>query len=291
MKQLTPLFLSLLIATGNAIAEPNYNKIFAEVESCFIFYDLNKGEIIQKFGGDQCKEQMSPCSTFKIPLSLMGYDSGILKDQNNPKWKATPQTIAKLNADVQEDPSFKRVAEMHAQDQTPKTWMIRSVVWYSQALTKKLGMQKFKRYVNSFAYGNQDINGNPNKNDGLTQSWLSSSLKISAEEQQEFLKQLITNKLPVTKSAINNTKDILFIEELCNGWKLYGKTGSGSIKNSDNIINSDLQIGWFVGWLEKSGQTYIFVVNIRDKQKSTEYGGPRSKRIAKEIFATLEVLQ
>ena len=291
MKLLTTLILALLVTTGSASAEPNYSKVFTGVEPCFIFYDLNKGETVQSFGASQCKKQISPCSTFKIPLSLIGYDSGILKDQDNPKWEASPETIAKLNASVQADPTFKAIAERHAQDQTPKTWMARSVVWYSQILTQKLGMPKFKNYVAKLAYGNQDLSGNPGKNDGLTQSWLSSSLKISAEEQQVFLKKLITHKLQITKSAIKNTEDILFIEELANGWKLYGKTGSGAVNNADSSANGDLNIGWFVGWLEKSGQTYIFVINIQDTQKSTEYGGPRAKRMAKEIFATLDVLQ
>lgn len=31
--------------------------------------------------------QYSPASTFKIPLAVIGFESGILKDENNPIWK------------------------------------------------------------------------------------------------------------------------------------------------------------------------------------------------------------
>ncbi len=36
--------------------------------------------------GPNINERISPCSTFKITLSLMGYDRGILKDEQNPTW-------------------------------------------------------------------------------------------------------------------------------------------------------------------------------------------------------------
>jgi beta-lactamase class D len=137
-----------------------------------------------------------------------------------------------------------------------------------------------------------DVSGNPGKNDGLTHAWLDSSLKISADEQVEFLKKLITNKLPVSKDAIEHTKNVMFLEELPSGWKLYGKSGSATHKNPDGSNkNGKTGFGWFVGFVEKNGQTYVFALNINDKQKATEYAGPRAKAMAKEILTNLEVLK
>lgn len=267
---------SLLIA-NKAYAGPDYSKIFAGVEPCFTLYDLNQEKTAESYNSNRCKEQMSPCSTFKIPLSLIGFDSAILKDEGNPKWEYKPE--------------YEAVLESHTHAHTPKSWMANSVVWYSQVLTQKLGIEKFKDYIMKFSYGNQDLSGNLGKNDGLTKSWLGSSLKISADEQIIFLKKLITYKLPVSKEAINHTKNIIFIEELPSGWKLYGKTGSGWQKNSDGSKKDNMGYGWFIGFLEKKGQIYIFAINIYDKQKSTEFGGPRAKALAKEIFANLDVLK
>lgn len=259
---------SLLIAV-QATAEPNYQKLFSDVEPCFTMYDLQQHKTIASFNNARCETRLSPCSTFKLPLILIGFDSGILKDEDHPLWKFKS--------------TYPVAIESHAQDHTPKSWMANSVVWYSQKLTKKLGMKQFKKYLALFDYGNQDVSGNPGKNDGLTQSWLTSSLKISANEQIVFLDKILTHRLPVSQMALQHTQNILFIETLPNGWKLYGKTGSGA-------LNNGLRISWFVGWLEKAGQTYIFAVNIQDQKKFNEFGERRARAIAKEIFKDLEVL-
>jgi beta-lactamase class D len=60
---------------------------------------------------------------------------------------------------------------------SPRTWMKNSCLWYSRVLTKELGIKKFQEYVTKFNYGNMDLSG------GLTESWISSSLKISPMEQ------------------------------------------------------------------------------------------------------------
>ena len=48
-------------------------------EFCFIAKENDK---ILKIEGD-CSKRYAPESTFKIPLSLMGFDSGILKSESN----------------------------------------------------------------------------------------------------------------------------------------------------------------------------------------------------------------
>jgi beta-lactamase class D len=276
LKSLKLLILSLLIA-NIANAQPNYSKIFNGVEPCFILYDLNQEKTIESFNSTRCKEQIPPMCSFNIALSLMGFDSGILKDENNPEWKFKQEYLSAIDS--------------HNKDHTPKSWLANSVVWYSKILTKKLGMTKFKEYATKFSYGNEDLSGNPGKNDGLTNAWLNSSLKISGEEQIDFLKKFITHKLPVKDSAIKHTKNIMFIEELPNGFKLYGKTGGAIQKNTDGSDKEHMGFGWFVGFLEKEGQTYIFAVNIHDQQEFEQYAGPRAKAMAKEIFASLDMLK
>ncbi|KJW02328.1 penicillin binding transpeptidase domain protein [Rickettsia endosymbiont of Ixodes pacificus] len=88
-----------------------------------------------------------------------------------------------------------------------------SCVWYSQVITKELGIEKFRDYVTKFDYGNRDISGDKGKNNGLTNAGLSSSLEISPEEQLAFLQKLAENKLPVSVKAQEMTKNILFIED------------------------------------------------------------------------------
>ncbi len=211
-------------------------------------YLVKEGSHILKNEG-HCKSSFTPQSTFKVPLALMGYDSGILIDESKPVF-SDEGYVANIN--VCKGPH------------NPREWMRDSCVWYSQELTKKLGLSKFKEYVEKFNYGNKDISG------GLTTSWLSSSIKISPAEQLEFMQKLSQGDLPVSKSAIENTRKIMFVMELPGGWKLYAKSGNGRYKK-------DLQQGWYAGWMEKGDEKIVFVNHIADTKKQNSYASFRSR--------------
>ena len=275
------LIVALTLLSSSAFAADNISDKFQGYDGCFILYDLKKNKRVAVNNSKRCETRLSPCSSFKIALSLMGFESGIFKDENNPVWQITTQQKQEMEENFAkfDDKIKKPLIEAWMKNQSPQSWMKNSVVWYSQDLTNKLGMEKFKNHLNNFDYGNMDVSGNPGKNDGLTQSWLMSSLKISADEQIQFLRKLLTYQLPVSKSAIDYTKNISFLEDLPSGWKLYGKTGGGS------------NLGWFVGWIEKSGQTYIFAANITPKKEQAPNPlGMMAKKITREIFLGLDFL-
>lgn len=216
---------------------------------CFVAQEKDK-VLIQK---GECKTPYSPASSFKIALSLIGFDSGIFKTIDNPVW-VLPEGV---------DP-YINVCKA---DQSPRTWMKNSCLWYSQILTTKLGMKKFQEYVTNFNYGNMDLSG------GLTAAWVSSSLKISPLEQINFLQKITSQKLLITKKAYEKTKEIMLIQELSGGWKLYGKTGNGMLSN-------DLQHGWFVGYVEKNNRTIEFASHIVDQEKHDTFASFRARNEA-----------
>jgi beta-lactamase class D len=187
-----------------------------------------------------------------------------------------------MNPELQFEEKYIDWVDNWKQPHNPIKWIKNSCVWYSQILTTKLGMKKFKDYIRKFHYGNQNVSGDKGKNNGLTNSWLSSSLQISPEEQLVFLQKLLANDLPVSQKAHEMTKNILFVEELSDGWKLYGKTGSGSQASKKKIEKFNLQIGWFVGWMQKDNRTVVFVHYIEDKKEQEIPPGLRAKAIAKE---------
>ncbi|MDZ5762649.1 Class D beta-lactamase C-terminal domain protein [Candidatus Cyrtobacter comes] len=78
------------------------------------------------------------------------------------------------------------------------------------------------------------------------------------------------------------TKNILFIEGLKDGWKLYGKTGLGSLLNADRTKNPDLYHGWFIGWIEKGDRRIIFSNHISDDKKEETFASLRAKADVKE---------
>ncbi|ABV76811.1 MULTISPECIES: penicillin-binding transpeptidase domain-containing protein [spotted fever group] len=88
-------------------------------------------KIIKQEGN--CESRYAPCSTFKIAISLMGYDDGFLIDETHPKLPVKA--------------GYADYLEVWKQSQTPKDWMKNSCVWYSQIITKELGIEKFRDYV------------------------------------------------------------------------------------------------------------------------------------------------
>lgn len=259
MKKILTIFLVLF--SVSIFSDTDLSGYFTDKAGCFILYDLNKNILITKYNPARCSQQISPDSTFKIPLSLMAFDQNLITQTTVFKWDGQKRMLAVWN-----------------QNQTPQTWLKNSAVWVSQELTPKLGMNTIKTYLHKFNYGNEDFSG------GITKAWLTSSLKISADEQLEFLKKFVTDKLPVSKQAVVATKANLYLETLPNDWKLYGKTGAGNLKG--------LQDGWFVGYIQKEKQTYIFVTNFSDLQKPTtsEFAGARAKTITKAILNTQHYL-
>ncbi|MGD9590948.1 MAG: class D beta-lactamase [Candidatus Berkiella sp.] len=238
---------------------------------CFIAKE--NGKIIHQEG--DCTTRHAPCSTFKIPISVMGFNENILIDEKSPVWhfkQGYPDWLA-----IWKEPH------------NPSDWMKNSCVWYSQVITQKLGMPKFQEYVAKLNYGNQDVSGDKGKNNGLTHAWLSSSLKVSPHEQIVFLEKLIQQEHPMSAKAQALTKNILAVEDFPNEWKLVGKTGSGNVELADGSLNHELKTGWYVGWLEKGNRHIIFAHYIEDEAKEDTYGGPRAKSMAKEkLIALLE---
>lgn len=224
-------------------------------QQCFLAKENGK---ILKSEGD-CTTPYPPQSTFKIPLSLIGFDSDILQNVDKPSWS--------LPAGA--DPYVK----VCNGDHNPRTWMRDSCAWYSRILTSKLGMPKFQKYVTQFSYGNMDLSG------GLTDAWITSSLKISPDEQTIFLQKVVEQKLPVSAASYAKTKKIMFIQEMAGGWKLYGKTGNGDQIDQDGN-HTDLQQGWFVGYIEKDQRRIVFASHITDSEKQDTFASFRARNEA-----------
>jgi beta-lactamase class D len=194
---------------------------------------------------------------------MMGFDAGILKDVHNPLWDYRPEFDADL--------------ELHRKSTDPTIWLRDSVVWYSQQITRKLGMERFQRYVDGFAYGNRDLTGNAGKGDGLTQAWLMSSLRISTEEQVQLIRRFFAETLPVSKRACELTRASTPSFSAEGGWAVQGKTGSGFLRDKKGNLDRSRPLGWFVGWAEKDGRRVAFARLEVGNMKMDSYGGPVAK--------------
>lgn len=250
-KKLFVSLVSIFINATLAYASP--------ATKCFLMKENDN--IIQKEGAD-CQTRHTPGCSFNIALSLMGYTEEILVDDTHPEW-----TFKDDYADLMEN--WK---EPHH----PSVWIEHSCLWYSHVLVKKMGTNLLKKYVKKFRYGNQDLSG-PYAKD--TDPW-HSTLKISPEEQIDFIRRFLANKLPISARASHFTKKIIFIEDLGNGWQLYGKTGAGD-------VDKNAQYGWFVGWIQKGDRTVAFAHYFEDDVNKNYSAGKKAKELTRERIKKL----
>ncbi|HEX6626087.1 MAG TPA: penicillin-binding transpeptidase domain-containing protein [Pyrinomonadaceae bacterium] len=215
--------------------QPDLARHFEQFPGTFVLYDLKRDRYV-RHDPARAAARFSPFSTFKIPNSLIGLETGVIKDADFLiKWDAE-----KYPREGQFDFWWR--------DHTLRSAFRNSVVWYYRELATRVGEQRMREFVNKFRYGNQDISG------GVDRFWLNSSLRISADEQVEFLKTLYREELPVSKRTYAVFKDI-FVNEEGMGYKLSGKTGSGPFAEGRFL-------GWFVGYLETKDNAYVFATQI-----------------------------
>ena len=251
---LTILFILLTksVQADQHIEKKNYDK-----NKCLLIYEDNKFIVNQTDG--HCEIRHAPCSTFKIAISLIGYDSGFLIDENEPLINYREGYVDTLD-------SWRK-------PQTPISWIKNSCIWYSQIILRNIGIEKFFQYLNLFNYGNA-ISDTLDKKNAIYDSWISSSLKISPREQIFFLKNFLENKFNLPNKSIVNTKNILHVADLENSWKLYGKTGSCDIESQES---QPIQSVWFVGWIEKNNRKIIFADYLEELESKDYYVSKSAK--------------
>ena len=222
---------------------------------CTLIADAATGNVLLEQG--DCTSRTTPASTFKIPLAIMGYDAGILKDSGNP-----------VMAFRKGDPDWGGANWTRATD--PASWMRYSVVWYSQRITHLLETAALTRYAKAFGYGNADLSGDAGERNGLDRAWIASSLQISPREQVAFLRKLVLATLPVNKTAMDHTRNIIESRPAAD-WLMKGKTGTAYPRRADRSFDYAHGWGWYVGWAERDGNTLIFarLTQARERTKGS----------------------
>ncbi|HLT24094.1 MAG TPA: penicillin-binding transpeptidase domain-containing protein [Ignavibacteria bacterium] len=250
------LFICLSLSScqdpANKSYETDLSSYFGNYSGAFVLYDYNNKYYI-KHNAEQCSTRFSPCSTFKLPNSLIGLETGVIKDENFIiPWDSVTRNREELNRDHDLSSAIKS-----------------SVVWYYQELARQVGEEKMKMYIDSLHYGNMDISG------GIDKFWLDNSLKISADEQVGFMYKLYTDSLPFSKTNMDIVKRIIIQDTLENGAVFSGKTGSNG-----------KDLGWFVGAVELGSNIYLFATNITGDGAD----GRQAREISREIIRSLKLI-
>ncbi|HUL77706.1 MAG TPA: penicillin-binding transpeptidase domain-containing protein [Vicinamibacteria bacterium] len=219
--------------------------VFGGREGCFILQEGGAASPLERTG-TLCAERLSPCSTFKIPNSLIGLETGVIADAGFViPWDGV-----------------KRDREEWNRDQTLASAIKVSAVWYYQELARRVGKERMQRLVSAIPYGNGDTSS------GIDVFWLGRSLRISPDEQVAFLERLRVSKLPFTERSQAIVRGIL-VQERSGSFAYRGKTGScGGGTGPDH--------GWWVGWVERDGKATVFAMLVRGGGAS----GTEARRLA-----------
>ncbi|MBS1916466.1 MAG: class D beta-lactamase [Bacteroidetes bacterium] len=247
---------------NNVSEDDSLKKYFTaeNVTGCFGLFDNGRGNFtiynLKRFRDSS----YLPASTFKIVNSLIGIQTGVIKDENMViKWDSVKRWNPDWNKDLTMAEAFKV-----------------SAVNYYQEVARRIGHDTMQRWIDTLGYGNKNISG------PVDSFWLNNHLKITPDEEMGLVKRLYFNQLPFYQRTQDIVKKVMLHEENAN-YKLSYKTGWGNKENGN-------EIGWIVGWIEENKHPYFFVLNLESTNKKIDMVNVRI-RIFKNILQQLGFFQ
>ena len=228
-----PKFVAVVTKnTPSKYTQEYFQKYFDDlnIKGSITIYDYKNKKWFYSDKKDSEKRTL-PASTFKIPNSLISIEEYAVKDENEVlKWDGVIREIPSHNADTDLKTAYKN-----------------STVWFHREMSRRVGINKYKKYLKEFNYGNQNLSGKPDY------FWLDNTLVISPAEQINFLKGLYEEKYSFSRRTYDIVKNVM-IEKEADTYVLRAKTGYG--------IVGTLDIGWYVGYVETKDNVYFFATRL-----------------------------
>jgi beta-lactamase class D len=237
-----PLFAFFLItvlfagcAQNNVTEDNSLKKYFddAHASGSFGLFDNGKGHFtiynLPRFRDSS----YLPARTFEIPLSLIGIQAGVIKDDSAIiRWDT-------VGINIKPDCAPGLTLKQDFQDYCEVAF---------RELARRIGKDTLKRWVDSLGYGNKNISG------PVDSFWFNNHLKITSDEQLGLAKKLYFDQLPFFQRTQKIVRSMMLMESNSN-YQLSYKTGWGQREDGR-------MIGWVVGWVEENKLPYFFVLNL-----------------------------
>jgi len=206
-----------------------------------------------------------PASTFKIINLLIALETGVIKDENEViKWPGvTDTTRYGYRPEIYKDMTVKEAFEV-------------SAVWVFLDLAKKIGRERYLRYLKLCDYGNADLaESDPD-------FWNFGRLSISPLNQVSFLIKVFEGKLPFSGRNMDILKRVMVSEQNDN-YILRSKTGW----TRENGMDS----GWWVGYVERENNVWFFATRISKKRSEVNPDFSRCRKdITRNILRQLKAI-
>ena len=227
----------------------------SKVDGAVLIYDLDKDKFSSN-NFDLAEKGHLPASTFKIVNSIIALETGVV---------AGDTSVLHWNGE-------KRAFQHWEQDLMLKDAFRFSCVPCYREIARKIGTARMNDYLVKLMYKGMDVHAQ-----NLDIFWLEGNSRISCFEQINFLKRFYQSELPISHETENAVKQMMVIEKT-DEYKLYAKTGW----STQNGINN----GWYVGFVEKGNNVWIFTVNV---EPTEQFDMNKFPAIRKEIcYAALK---
>lgn len=244
----------------SARLEAAIDRRFGGVGTCVIIQDTASGRELYQYGSHTlCRRPLPPCSTFKIPNSLIALDAGVITPQTVMKWDRSPQQVSAWERDADLAAAFKE-----------------SMVWWFQRVARQVGGKAYVGQLDALDYGNERPEGvvdrfwmGPRHGGGLT---------ISTREQADFLHRFYAGRLPVKAESAAAVRQIM-INETRGAAVMSGKTGT-----CPSDPGGSRQVGWWAGRLQSGPRDYIFAASMEGPNDNALPGRELQVRV-KAAFA------
>ncbi len=227
------LTITLLGACHQENQKNKWGKIFKKhhIRGTFILKNLSSNEV-KIYNKPRSDSAYLPASTFKILNSMIALQTSVINSINDTIiWDGVNRGYSPWN-----------------KDQTMKTALPISCVWFYQELARRIGKERMQKWLDKIEYGNKKIGKE------IDRFWLDGDLKISANDQIKFLERLINNKLSFNPSIQKTVKELMITDSTQN-YIIHSKTGWTN------------RIGWNIGYVETQNKQYIFAMNMEVNQK------------------------
>ncbi|MCR6629781.1 MAG: penicillin-binding transpeptidase domain-containing protein [Magnetospirillum sp.] len=224
---------------GRVVERPDLEHFFAEAgtQGTMVVHDHAK-DVWFVVGARRAEAGTLPASTFKIFNALAALSLGVVKDVDSERFASHTVPINGV-------PSLPAECDGLV---TLRVAFRYSCVPAYQEVARRVGVAAFQRLVDQTGYGNGEVASVP-----VDRFWLEGAFRISALGQVRFLDRLYAGDLPFTPAAMAGVRDIMRLESVEDA-VIRAKTGYATASRP--------AVGWWVGWVERGGQTSVFALNL-----------------------------
>jgi beta-lactamase class D len=257
MRKLVAAVIVLLSAcsVNNTKEDHDLKKFFDQnnVIGTFGLFDNGTGEFTI-YNIDRFRDSAYlPASTFKIVNSLIGIETGRVKDSS---------TIIPWDGIIRSRPEWNKDLTMH------QAFALSCVPWFQQ-LARRIGKDTMQHWLDTLGYGS--LHRKPVITNNLDTFWLDNSVKVTADEQLGLVKKLYFGQLPFQARSQRLVKNMMKREDNAN-YKLSYKTGWGFTENNHAI-------GWNTGWIEENNHPYFYVLQLESTDHDYRMNEVREKML------------